>query len=178
MAGRRAYEAPLPVPTSGDAGLPARSSPSPAGSVWTEGGGLSPVLAQRQVALAGIALLAVLVALAIGPRGSTESATAVPRPVAEAAAEWYRALAAPGGGPYGRRSACGVIIRPTTLGVAHPVLPCGAKIFLSFEGREVLTQIVDHAPQSPGLEFQVTAPLAKKLGLQGVQPVRWSFARA
>jgi hypothetical protein len=138
---------------------------------------VNPILAQREIALAGVALLAVLVSLAVGPRSSASAQPAVPRPVVEDGASWYRALAAPGGGPYGRRSTCGVIMRSTTLGVAHPVLPCGAKIFISFGGKEVLTQIVDHAPRSPGLEFQVTAPLAQRLGLRGVQPVRWTFAR-
>ena len=138
---------------------------------------MNPILAQREIALAGVALLAVLVSLAVGPRSSANAQPAVPRPVVEDEGGWYRALAAPGGGPYGRRSTCGVIMRSTTLGVAHPVLPCGAKIFISFGGKEVLTQIVDHAPRSPGLEFQVTASLARRLGLRGVQPVRWTFAR-
>lgn len=138
---------------------------------------MNPILAQREIALAGVALLAVLVALAVGPRSSASAQPVAPRPVAEDGAGWYGALAGPGGGPYGRRSTCGVIMRSTTLGVAHPVLPCGAKIFISFDGKEVLTQIVDHAPRSPGLEFQVTAPLARRLGLRGVQPVRWTFAR-
>lgn len=138
---------------------------------------MSPALAQRELALAGIALLAVVAALAVGPRSAASPQPAFPRPVAEDGGGWYRALAAPGGGPYGRHSRCGVIVQPTTLGVAHPVLPCGAKIFISFKGKEVLTQVVDHAPHSPGLEFQVTAPLARKLDLEGVQPIRWTFAR-
>lgn len=138
---------------------------------------MNPVLAHREIALAGVALLAVLVSLAVGPRSSASSRPAVPRPVAEDGAGWYRALAAPGKGPYGRRSTCGVIVQPTTLGVAHPVLPCGSKIFISFGGKEVLTQIIDHAPSSPGLEFQIAAPLARSLDLHGVQPVRWTYAR-
>jgi hypothetical protein len=138
---------------------------------------VSPVLAQRELALAGVALLAVIVALAVGPRSSAGAKPAVPRPVAENTADWYRALAAPSAGPYGRRSACGVIVRATTLGVTHPVLPCGAKIFISFGGKEVLTQVIDRGRAAPGLEFQIAAPLTRKLGLHGVQPVRWTFAR-
>jgi hypothetical protein len=138
---------------------------------------MNPFLAQREIVLAGVALLAVLVSLAVGPRSSASARPAVPRPVAEDGAAWYRALGAPGQGPYGRRSACGGIVRRTTLGVVHPVLPCGSKIFISFGGKEVLTQIIDHAPSSPGLEFQIAAPLARKLDLQGVQPIRWTFAR-
>ena len=139
---------------------------------------MTPFLAQRQIALAGVALLALLVTLAVSSPGSSRPSTPVPRPVASSGSEWYRALAAPGGGITGRRSACGTIMTATTLGVAHPVLPCGAKIFISFGGREVLTQIVDHGPRSPGLEFQILPALAKKLHLHGVQPIRWTFARA
>lgn len=138
---------------------------------------MNPLLAQREIALAGVALLAVLVALAVGPRSSAGAQPTVPRPVAEDGAAWYRALAAPAGGPYGRRSTCGVIVRTNTVGVAHPVLPCGAKIFISFGGKQVLTQVIEHAPHSPGQEFQIAAPLARRLGLAGVQPIRWTFAR-
>lgn len=138
---------------------------------------MNPVVAQREIALAGVALLVILVSLAVGPRSSAGSRPAVPRPVAEDGTGWYRALAAPAPSRFGRRSVCGVVVRATTLGVAHPVLPCGAKIFISFGDKKVLTQIIDHAPRSPGLEFQIAAPLAEKLGLTGVQPVRWTFAR-
>ncbi|MFN2468101.1 MAG: septal ring lytic transglycosylase RlpA family protein [Gaiellaceae bacterium] len=138
---------------------------------------MSPALAQREIALAGVALLALLVSLALGSTGSEEgSAKDVPRPVTVGEG-WYDALAAPRGGPYGRRSACGQVLRRATLGVAHPVLPCGAKIFISFEGKEVLTQIVDRGPRAPGLDFEVSAALAQRLGLEGTQRIRWSFAR-
>jgi rare lipoprotein A (peptidoglycan hydrolase) len=138
---------------------------------------VSPKLAQREIVLAGVALLTLLVSLAVSSPGSGAKRAAAPRPVASDSSSWYHALAAPGRGPYGRRSACGVIVRETTLGVAHPVLPCGAKIFIAFNGREVLTQIIDHAPHAPGQEFEVSAALAKRLGLHGIQPIRWSFAR-
>lgn len=139
---------------------------------------MSPVLAQREIALLGVALVAVLVTVALGPATSGAERSALPQPVAGDGAGWYRALAAPGGGPFGRRSACGVIVRRTTLGVGHPVLPCGAKVFISFAGKQVLTQIIDHAPHTPGLEFEITPALASKLGLHGIQPIRWAFARA
>jgi hypothetical protein len=136
---------------------------------------VNPILAQREIALAGVALLAVLVSLAIGSSGSGKSTSTLPHPVGNA---WYHALAAPGTGPFGRRSACGIVIQKTTLGVAHPVLPCGAKLFIAFGGHEVLTQIIDHAPKTPGLEFEIAPALADQLGLHGVQQIRWTFASA
>ncbi|MBA2358247.1 MAG: hypothetical protein H0V84_07465 [Actinobacteria bacterium] len=139
---------------------------------------MSPALAQRELALAGVALLAVLVSLALGGTGSDAKDRGVPRPVTVGGAGWYEALAAPREGPYGGRSACGRVIRRETLGVAHPVLPCGAKIFISFDGKQVLTQIVDRGPDEPGLDFEISTALARRLALTGVQRIRWSFARA
>ncbi len=138
---------------------------------------MTPALAQRELALAGIALLAVVVSLAVSAPGSGRTRPSLPQPAEGDGASWYRALAGAAAGPYGRRSACGQLIQRTTLGVAHPVLPCGAKIFISFGGKQVLTQIVDHGPKGPGREFDLTAALARELGLHGVQPIRWTFAR-
>ena len=137
---------------------------------------MNPILAQREIALGGVALLSVLVSLAIGAPGGGSKESTLPQPVGNRSS-WYRALAAPGGA-VGRRSACGIVVRKTTLGVAHPVLPCGAKIFIAYGGHEVLTQIIAHAPRTPGLEFEITPALAEQLGLRGVQQIRWTFARA
>jgi hypothetical protein len=138
---------------------------------------MNPILAQREIALGGVALLSVLVSLAIGAPGGGSKTSTLPQPVGNGSS-WYRALAAPGGGTVGRRSACGIVVQKTTLGVAHPVLPCGAKIFIAYGGHEVLTQIIAHAPRTPGLEFEITPALAEQLGLRGVQQIRWTFARA
>ena len=75
-----------------------------------------------------------------------------------------------------KKGACGIVVGPNTPGVAHPVLPCGVKIYLEFRGREVLTQVVDHGHTAPGRTFDVTLPVAKLLGLQGTQTIRWRFA--
>ena len=70
------------------------------------------------------------------------------------------------------------LLAPRTLGVDHPVLPCGAKVFVRYGKKTVLTTVVDRGPLAPGAEFEVTPALAVVLGLSGVQPIRWSFARA
>ena len=135
---------------------------------------MNPALAQREIALAGVALLAAVAALALSSRDAGQARDpSRPRP----AAEWYDALAAPGGGPYGRHSACGYLIRRDSRGVGHPVLPCGAKIFIAFDGKQVLTEIIARGPTAPGQQFELTPALAKELDLSGVQPIRWTFAR-
>jgi hypothetical protein len=135
---------------------------------------LTPRLAQREIALAGIALLAAVVALAL-VLGRSSSGDALPQPVGA----WETVLAGvrvPGG--YGKPTACGQSLGPETNGVSHAVLPCGAKIFLRYEGKTVLTQVVDRGPYVPGRVFDLTGPLAARLGLSGVQPVRWAYAGA
>jgi rare lipoprotein A len=143
---------------------------------------MSPVLAQRQLALAAAAVLAAVVALAIeGTRDTTapRAAPLLPRPAVSDVSGWYRALAGVRTRPLaGRPSACNTLLDPKTLGVGHPVLPCGAKIFLRYGGKTVLTQVVDRGPYAPGRQFELTPALADLLGLSGVQPIRWSFARA
>ncbi len=141
---------------------------------------MSPALAQREIALAGITLLAAIIALALTSArgGGPGTDRGFPQPVSVAGSGWYKALAAPRrGGGDGRRTACGQILGPATLGVAHPVLPCGAKIFIVFGSKEVLTQVIDRGPSVSGHEFDLTPALADELGLHGTRPVRWSFAR-
>ena len=64
-----------------------------------------------------------------------------------------------------------------TEGVAHPVLPCGVRLYIRFHGREVLTQVVDRGPNVPGREFDITKALANRLDLHGTQTIQWRFAR-
>ena len=129
---------------------------------------MNAALAQRLVALAAVALLVGAIALAV--LESRDGSAAGPRPVA-----WYSALAAPYRPP--ARTSCGLRTNRRTLGIAHPVLACGAKLFVSYGAIEVLTQVIDRGSQLPGREFDVTTALAKRLGLHGTQRVRWAFAR-
>jgi rare lipoprotein A (peptidoglycan hydrolase) len=125
----------------------------------------------RAATLAGVAVLGVAIALAVSQHHGRKNELPAP------AGQWYSALAAPYT-PTSRtqKSACGVLIGPKTAGVAHPVLPCGAKIYIEFDGRQVLTQVIDRGHTAPGRTFDVTQALAKLLGLEGSQTIRWRFA--
>jgi Lytic transglycolase len=128
-------------------------------------------LAQRQAALAGAVLLAAVVAFAVISRRHHETRTLPP------AVGSYTALAGSSGVvAYGKRTACGQIIGPRTEGVAHPVLPCGVKIYVTYDGRRVLTQVIDRGPSVPGRQFDLTEALAHRLGLVGIQRIAWSYA--
>jgi rare lipoprotein A (peptidoglycan hydrolase) len=130
-------------------------------------------VAQREVALAGIALLALVVAFALAA-GRDEEA----QPVSDdGVGEWRVALAAPYRADGRERTACGQRFTATAQGVAHPVLPCGAKIVIRFDGKPpVLTQVIDRGPEAPGREFDITQGLADELDLSGTQRVEWRFA--
>ena len=136
---------------------------------------MTPALAQRQLALAGVALLAIVAAIVLVDRARDDpGASAAPPPVA---ADWRRALAGPYTLPAGTKlTACGQRASESILGVAHPVLPCGAKVVIRFDDQDVLTQVVDRGAGLPGREFDLTPALAKRIGLTGVQPIDWRFA--
>jgi rare lipoprotein A (RlpA)-like double-psi beta-barrel protein len=143
---------------------------------------VSPVLAQRQLAVLAAAVLATVVALAVASRDDSiaQPRSALPQPAVSNVSGWYPALAGVRTRPLagGRVSGCGTLLTPKTLGIDHQVLPCGAKVFLAFHGKTVLTTIVDRGPFTPRFDFEVTPALADQLGLSGVQTIRWSFARA
>jgi len=129
------------------------------------------VFAQQVAALGAVLLLAAVVAYAVISRRHHETSTLPP------AVGSYSALAGSSGVvAYGKRTACGQILGPRTEGVGHPVLPCGVKIYLTYDGRRVLTQVIDRGPSVPGRQFELTEALAHRLGLVGVQRIAWSYA--
>ena len=140
---------------------------------------MSPALAQRQVALIGIALLAATIALALAsPRLADGRGGDLPGSVPAPGGGWYTALASiQPEDELARRTACGHIVELRSVGVAHPVLPCGAKLWIGYGDREVLTQVIDRGPTVPGRDFLLTPALARELELLGTQRVRWRFAR-
>lgn len=139
---------------------------------------MNPALAQREVVLAGVALLAAVLAVALAsPRGPNgESAHLQPVPVPGGG--WYTALAGARPVHYGTRTNCGVLLRPQTRGLVDSVLPCNVKVFVSFAGSDrVLTQVIARRPVVPGRRFDVTPALADDLGIHGIERIKWVYAR-
>ena len=126
--------------------------------------------APRAALLAGVAILGAAIALALSHRSGHGQDLPAP------AGQWYSALATPYSPSHKRKGACGVVVGPRTAGVAHPVLPCGTKIYIEFDGRNVLTQVIDRGHTGPGRAFDVTPALAKLLGLEGSRTVHWRFS--
>jgi hypothetical protein len=129
-------------------------------------------LAQRQVVLAAVTTLAVAVSLAFTTHHTHHRVVSrLPPPHGS-----YTALAAASGqSVLGHRTTCGVLVGDSTMGIGSPVLPCGARLYLTYRNRHVLASVIDQA-NAPGASFVLTHALARKLGVSGVRRVRWSYA--
>ena len=136
-------------------------------------------LAQRVAALAAGALLAGVFGVALSEAGQDEPTAAAPAPAVGSWGGWESALVgvAPATPSRGRRGDCGWFLNRRTLGIFHPVLPCGARIFLEYGGRRVLTRVVAHSPVGENREFDLTRALALELGVDGAREVDWAYAR-
>ncbi len=125
---------------------------------------MSAAVAQRLLALAAVALLAGVIAVAVIERRS-DDANATPTPVGAAApgGGWYSALAA-SRGPAGdaEHTTCGLILTSKSLGVTHPVLPCGAKLLIRFGGQTVLTEVIDNKLKSAGPTVRADRPARRR----------------
>ncbi|HEX7255858.1 MAG TPA: hypothetical protein VF236_08015 [Gaiellaceae bacterium] len=103
----------------------------------------------------------------------------LPEAVAPPGGGWYEAVAGPQSARlYGRPTSCGHIVERSTMGFAHPVLPCGAKVYLGHGGKDVLTQVVARAATPGGVQFGLTDALAEELGIDERATIRWRFARS
>jgi hypothetical protein len=138
------------------------------------------LVAQRLGLLAAIALVALLVAFELVPElgGSSSTSSSKIQAVPAPGSSWnvvrtgILALS-----EKGEQTACGVTIGPKTYGVAHPSLPCGARVFIAYGHTQVLTEVLERGPYVPGLELDLTPALAARLGIEAVTSVRWRFAR-
>jgi hypothetical protein len=133
---------------------------------------------QRTIALAALALVAAVGAVALASDGADGgTAAAGPTPVPAPGGGWYTALAGSRGPTgEGERTTCRLIVRGRSLGVTHPSLPCGAKIYIEYGGTQLLTEVIDNKLKQPGRQFELTDLLAQRLGLDGTQEIRWRFA--
>jgi hypothetical protein len=73
-------------------------------------------------------------------------------------ATWY------GPGDYGRRTACGVTLTKTTIGVANRTLRCGMPVAVYYHGRAMTVPVIDRGPYANHADWDLTAAAAKALG--------------
>ena len=134
---------------------------------------MSPALAQRLIILAAIGLLVAVAGFAIvSDKVGGDDDGGLPAKVGS----WYQARAAPMSRDLeGTTTACGVRLSAKSLGIADPVLPCGAKVYIDYGDQSVLTQVIAVGPAPGGARFGVTPALAQTLGIDRTVTVRWGY---
>jgi rare lipoprotein A len=81
--------------------------------------------------------------------------------------EVYRPVVATifGAGDYGSRTACGQILTPELLGVAHLKLPCGTPVDITYGDRTITVPVIDRGPYVGGVSYDLTTATAAALGI-------------
>jgi rare lipoprotein A len=112
----------------------------------------------------GITQLRVGIAGATGQAHSTDAQPTVDVTVYRPGyATWY------GPGFYGQRTACGEVLTRSTLGVAHPTLPCGTPVQIVYGGRSITVPVIDRGPYGGRAHWDLTEATAHALGFDGNQ---------
>lgn len=124
--------------------------------------------------IAGFACSAALVAVPAAasaqtggvPGGTEPTPTAPVAQPSTSAGSWtvFKAATWYGPGFWGKSTACGVTLTPTTLGVAHRKLPCGTQVTFSYAGRSVTATVIDRGPFHKGYAWDLTKKTAKRVG--------------
>ena len=74
---------------------------------------------------------------------------------------------------FGQGLACGGVLRPEQLGVAHKTAPCGTLVTFRYGNRAIRVPVIDRGPYVAGREWDFTAATAAALGFPGLGPVAW-----
>jgi rare lipoprotein A (peptidoglycan hydrolase) len=85
---------------------------------------------------------------------------------------WY------GPGFYGNRTACGLAMTESLIGVAHKTLPCGTKITFRHAGNVVTMPVVDRGPYVAGRQFDLTGGACLALDHCFTGSIEWRYASA
>jgi rare lipoprotein A (peptidoglycan hydrolase) len=124
-------------------------------------------------AAAAIALPAQGALAAGSPGGASAPAASAPAATAPSAhrirtsgiATWF------GPGFYGQQTACGQVLTPEVVGVAHRTLPCGTLVRVTYAHRSITVPVVDRGPYSFA-DWDLTAGAARALGVSDTIRVR------
>jgi rare lipoprotein A (peptidoglycan hydrolase) len=92
-------------------------------------------------------------------------------PYRVAGASWYG-----GTSMWGRQTACGQTLRPTTIGVANKTLPCGTPVKFVWHGQAIVAPVIDRGPYIKGRAWDLTAAAAEALAFEGIGQIRYAVA--
>lgn len=99
-----------------------------------------------------------------GKQGSAAAAS----PPAVSVTVYRRSIATLyGPGFYGHRTACGVVLRRRTIGVANRTLPCGTEVQIYYNGNVVTVPVIDRGPYAHNANWDLTMATGRALGMLG-----------
>lgn len=76
-----------------------------------------------------------------------------------------------GPGFWGHRTACGVILRRRTIGVANRTLPCGTQVQIYYNGNVLTVPVIDRGPYAHNANWDLTMATGRALGMRGTEKV-------
>jgi rare lipoprotein A (peptidoglycan hydrolase) len=76
-----------------------------------------------------------------------------------------------GPGFYGKRTACGVKLTRSTIGLANRTLRCGEHVSVYFQGRTLSVPVIDRGPYANGADFDLTMATGRALGIGGTEQI-------
>jgi hypothetical protein len=76
-----------------------------------------------------------------------------------------------GPGFYGHRTACGVILRRRTIGVANRTLPCGTEVQVYYDGGVTTVPVIDRGPYAHHANWDLTMAAGTALGMTGTATI-------
>lgn len=92
-------------------------------------------------------------------------------PFRYAGASWYG-----GTSMWGRSTACGQVLRPSTIGVANKTLPCGTPVKFVWHGHSIVAPVIDRGPYIKGRAWDLTSAAAEALEFEGVGRIQYAVA--
>jgi rare lipoprotein A len=92
-------------------------------------------------------------------------------PLRYAGASWYG-----GTTMWGRSTACGQVLRPSTVGVANKTLPCGTPVKFVWHGHSIVAPVIDRGPYIKGRAWDLTSAAAEALEFEGVGRIQYAVA--
>jgi hypothetical protein len=76
-----------------------------------------------------------------------------------------------GPGFWGKRTACGVRLRRSTIGLANRTLRCGEGVAIYYDGRTLTVPVIDRGPYANGADWDLTEATDKALGIPGTAEI-------
>ncbi len=104
--------------------------------------------------------------------GGSQGSSAAASPPALSVTVYRRSIATLyGPGFYGHRTACGVILRRRTIGVANRTLRCGTEVQVYYKGNVMTVPVIDRGPYAHNANWDLTMATGRALGMRGTEMV-------